>query len=61
MEILAKLNTLVKQWVRDVSITKNMPPRNIERNDYFTSFFELLKKQREVTECRVSSNFYEKS
>lgn len=87
MEILAKLNTLVKQWVKDVSISKNMPeaaaeklggkiytfgsyrlgvhhkgadidalcvaPRNIERTDYFTSFFELLKKQPEVTECRA--------
>lgn len=86
MEILAKLNTLVKQWVKDVSMAKNMPeaaaeklggkiytfgsyrlgvhhkgadidalcvaPRNIERTDYFTSFFELLKKQSEVTECR---------
>lgn len=86
MEILAKLNTLVKQWVRDVSIGKNMPesaadklggkiytfgsyrlgvhhkgadidalcvaPRNIERSDYFSSFFELLKQQPEVTECR---------
>ncbi|KAG5680694.1 hypothetical protein PVAND_010185 [Polypedilum vanderplanki] len=87
MEILAKLNTLVKQWVKDVSIKKNMPeqmaeklggkiytfgsyrlgvhhrgadidalcvaPRNIERSDYFTSFFELLKQQPEVTECRA--------
>ncbi|XP_058446025.1 poly(A) polymerase type 3 [Malaya genurostris] len=87
MEILSKLNTLVKQWVRDVSISKNMPenvaeklggkiytfgsyrlgvhhkgadidalcvaPRNIERADYFGSFFELLKKQPEVTECRA--------
>lgn len=87
MEILAKLNTLVKQWVKDVSISKNMPeqmaeklggkiytfgsyrlgvhnkgadidalcvaPRNIERTDYFTSFFELLKQQPEVTECRA--------
>uniref|UniRef100_A0A1A9UZE6 Poly(A) polymerase n=1 Tax=Glossina austeni TaxID=7395 RepID=A0A1A9UZE6_GLOAU len=87
MEILAKLNTLVKQWVKDVSIAKNMPeaaaeklggkiytfgsyrlgvhhkgadidalcvaPRNIERTDYFSSFFELLKKQSEVTECRA--------
>ncbi|EDS43094.1 poly a polymerase [Culex quinquefasciatus] len=81
MEILSKLNTLVKQWVRNVSISKNMPevlaeklggkiytfgsyrlsvnhkgtnidalcvaPRNIERQDYFGSFFELLKKQPE--------------
>ncbi|XP_058825257.1 poly(A) polymerase type 3 isoform X2 [Topomyia yanbarensis] len=87
MEILSKLNTLVKQWVRDVSVAKNMPeavaeklggkiytfgsyrlgvhhkgadidalcvaPRNIERSDYFGSFFELLKKQPEVTECRA--------
>lgn len=87
MEILAKLNTLVKQWVKEISLAKNMPeaaaeklggkiytfgsyrlgvhhkgadidalcvaPRNIERSDYFTSFFELLKKQPEVTECRA--------
>lgn len=87
MEILAKLNTLVKQWVKDVSVKKNMPeqmaeklggkiytfgsyrlgvhhrgadidalcvaPRNIERADYFSSFFELLKQQPEVTECRA--------
>lgn len=87
MEILAKLNTLVKQWVKDTSIAKNMPeqmaeklggkiytfgsyrlgvhhrgadidalcvaPRNIERTDYFTSFFDLLKKQPEVSECRA--------
>ncbi|XP_060654506.1 poly(A) polymerase type 3 [Drosophila nasuta] len=86
MEILAKLNTLVKQWVKDISVSKNMPeaaaeklggkiytfgsyrlgvhhkgadidalcvaPRNIERTDYFQSFFEVLKKQPEVTECR---------
>jgi poly(A) polymerase len=87
MEILAKLNTLVKQWVKDTSVIKNMPeqmadklggkiytfgsyrlgvhhrgadidalcvaPRNIERTDYFTSFFDLLKQQPEVTECRA--------
>ncbi|EDS43359.1 poly a polymerase [Culex quinquefasciatus] len=87
MEILSKLKTLVKQWVRNVSISKNMPevlaeklggkiytfgsyrlsvnhkgtnidalceaPRNIERQDYFGSFFELLKKQPEVTGCRA--------
>lgn len=28
-------------------------PRNIERSDYFSSFFELLKQQPEVTECRT--------
>lgn len=87
MEILSKLNALVKEWVKDVSIAKNMPeasaeklggkiytfgsyrlgvhhkgadidalcvaPRNIERSDYFTSFFELLKQQTEVTDCRA--------
>ncbi|XP_055692854.1 poly(A) polymerase type 3 [Lutzomyia longipalpis] len=92
MEILAKLNTLVKQWVRDVSIAKNMPeqmaeklggkiytfgsyrlgvhhkgadidalcvaPRNIDRNDYFTSFLDVLKKQPEVTECRAVEEAY---
>lgn len=86
MEILSKLNVLVKEWVRDVSIAKNMPPesakklggkiytfgsyrlgvhhkgadidalcvapRNIERTDYFMSFFEMLKNQPEVTDCR---------
>lgn len=92
MEILAKLNVLVKEWVRDVSISKNMPletadklggkiytfgsyrlgvhhkgadidalcvaPRNIERADYFASFFEMLKKQTEVTECRSVEEAY---
>lgn len=87
VEILAKLDTLVKQWIRDVSISKHMPedlaeklggkiyafgsyrlgvhqkgadidalcvaPRIIERADFFGSFFELLKKQPEVTECRA--------
>lgn len=29
-------------------------PRHIERTDYFTSFYELLRNQPEVTEMRVS-------
>lgn len=29
-------------------------PRHIDRADYFSSFYELLKKQPEVTEMRVS-------
>lgn len=29
-------------------------PRHIDRSDYFTSFFELLKQQPEVTDLRVS-------
>lgn len=87
MQILNKLNVLVKKWVRDVSISKNMPPqmasqlggkiytfgsyrlgvyhkgadidalcvapRNIERADYFSSFYAILKQQPEVTECRA--------
>lgn len=28
-------------------------PVHIDRSDYFTSFFELLKQQPEVTELRV--------
>lgn len=86
MNILAKLNMLVKEWIKDTSIEKKMPaqlatrlggkiytfgsyrlgvhhkgadidalcvtPRNIDRADYFQSFFELLKSQPEVTECR---------
>lgn len=31
MEILAKLNTLVKEWVRDVSISRNMPEVTADR------------------------------
>ncbi|XP_043483065.1 poly(A) polymerase type 3 isoform X1 [Leptopilina heterotoma] len=87
MEILSKLNALVKQWIKDVSIARNMPvncaeqvggkiytfgsyrlgvhhkgadidalcvvPRHINRNNYFTSFFDLLKSQSEVTELRA--------
>lgn len=32
-------------------------PRHIERSDFFTSFGELLKQQREVKDLRVSSFF----
>ncbi|XP_046144484.1 poly(A) polymerase type 3 isoform X3 [Osmia bicornis bicornis] len=87
MEILSKLNALVKQWIKDTSIARNMPPnvaeqvggkiytfgsyrlgvhhkgadidalcvvpRHIYRSDYFTSFFELLKMQEEVTDLRA--------
>lgn len=88
MEILSKLNVLVKQWIRETSIARNMPPnvadqvggkiytfgsyrlgvhhkgadidalcvvpKHISRQDYFTSFYDLLKEQHEVTELRVS-------
>ncbi|GLV33739.1 hiiragi [Carabus blaptoides fortunei] len=87
MVILSKLYSLVKQWIKSVSIAKNMPenvaenvggkiytfgsyrlgvhhkgadidalcvaPVHIDRADYFTSFFELLKQQQEVTELRA--------
>ncbi|XP_063990863.1 poly(A) polymerase type 3 isoform X2 [Diachasmimorpha longicaudata] len=87
MEILSKLNALVKQWIKDTSIARNMPPnvaenvggkiytfgsyrlgvhhkgadidalcvvpRHIFRTDYFGSFFELLRKQPEVTDLRA--------
>lgn len=87
MEILSKLNSLVKEWICDASVKRNMPlnvaeqvggkiytfgsyrlgvhhkgadidalcvaPRHIDRSDYFTSFFELLKQQKEVTDLRA--------
>lgn len=87
MEVLGKLHRLVREWIRDVSLQRNMPPnvadtvggniytfgsyrlgvhqrgadidalcvapRHIYRHDYFTSFFELLKQQTEVTELRA--------
>ncbi|XP_049814791.1 poly(A) polymerase type 3 isoform X1 [Schistocerca nitens] len=87
MEILSKLNSLVKEWICEASVKRNMPlnvaeqvggkiytfgsyrlgvhhkgadidalcvaPRHIERSDYFTSFFELLKQQKEVTDLRA--------
>lgn len=89
MLILGKLNSIVKQWIKDVSIEKNMPqtvaenvggkiytfgsyrlgvhnkgadidalcvaPRHIDRKDFFTSFYELLKQTAEVTELRVEN------
>lgn len=33
-------------------------PRHIHRSDYFTSFFEMLKQQPEVTDLRVSQSFF---
>ncbi|XP_074098721.1 poly(A) polymerase hiiragi isoform X2 [Cotesia typhae] len=87
MEILSKLNALVKQWIKETSVARNMPPniaenvggkiytfgsyrlgvhhkgadidalcvvpRHIYRSDYFTSFFNLLKQQKEVTDLRA--------
>ncbi|KRZ21117.1 Poly(A) polymerase gamma, partial [Trichinella pseudospiralis] len=86
MEVLRKVNLLFRQWIRDLSIQRNMPPdvadtvggkiftfgsyrlgvhtrgadidtlcvapRHILREDFFTSFKDLLKSQPEVSECR---------
>ena len=87
MEVLAKLNGLVKKWIRDLSLEKNMPPvvaehvggnvftfgsyrlgvhnrgadidalcvapRHISRDDYFNTFYEVLKTQPEVSDLRA--------
>ncbi|XP_070569664.1 poly(A) polymerase beta-like [Ptychodera flava] len=87
MEVLAKLNKLVKEWIKQVSLSKNMPlsvtetvggkiytfgsyrlgvhtkggdidalcvaPRNVDRADFFSSFFELLKQQPEARDLRA--------
>ena len=81
------MNSLVKNWIRDLSIEKNMPanlaetvggciytfgsyrlgvhnkgadidalcvvPRHIPREDYFSSFMDILKAQAEVTDLRA--------
>ncbi|KAF4526538.1 hypothetical protein B566_EDAN009900, partial [Ephemera danica] len=73
MEILSKLNSLVKQWIRDVGgkiytfgsyrlgvhhkgadiDALCVAPRHIDRTDYFSTFFELLKAQPEVSDLRA--------
>jgi poly(A) polymerase len=94
MEVLRKVNELAKEWIKEVSVQKNMPtsaadhvggkiytfgsyrlgvhnkgadidalcvaPRHVDRVDYFTSFVDLLKKQPEVTELRVSLTYRKK-
>jgi len=91
-EILSKLNALVKQWIKDTSIARNMSPyaaehvggkiytfgsyrlgvhhkgvdidalcvvpRHIYRSDYFTSFFELLKIQEEITDLKTVNKVF---
>jgi len=86
MDVLSRLNDLVKAWIRDMSITKNIPeslaetvggkiftfgsyrlgvhnrgadidtlcvaPRHIFRDDFFSSFLEVLRGAPEVTEIR---------
>jgi len=89
MDVLSRLNDLVKQWIRDESIEKSMPeniastvggkvftfgsyrlgvhnkgadidtlcvaPRHILREDYFSTFLDLLRSRvgEEVTELRA--------
>lgn len=89
MEVLRKVNELVKEWIKEVSLQKNMhpsavahvggkiytfgsyrlgvhskgadidtlcvAPRHVDRTDFFTSFFDLVMEQPEVTELRVST------
>jgi len=86
MNVLSRLNDLLKAWVKETSITKNMPesmaetvggkifaygsyrlgvhnkgadidtlcvaPRHIIREDYFSTFVEMLRVQDEVTDLR---------
>lgn len=90
--ILGKLCSLVRQWIKDVSIAKNMPetvaenvggkiytfgsyrlgvhnkgadidalcvaPRHIYREDFFKSFYEILKQQPDVTDLRSVEEAY---
>ena len=86
MYFFSRLNDLLKAWVKETSITKNMPesmaetvggkifaygsyrlgvhnkgadidtlcvvPRHIIREDYFSTFVEMLRVQDEVTDLR---------
>ena len=87
MDVLHKINQLFKDWIKQISLSKNMPeelvdkvggkvctfgsfrlgvnskggdidtlciaPRHIDRNDFFTSFAEILKKQPEIKKFMV--------
>lgn len=92
MEVLSKINELVKTWIKAVSIRKNMlpnvadnvggkiytfgsyrlgvhtkgadidtlcvAPRHVDRVDFFSSFVELLKEQKEVKDLRTVEEAY---
>ncbi|XP_046713702.1 poly(A) polymerase beta-like isoform X2 [Silurus meridionalis] len=85
--VLAKLNTLVKEWIQEISRSKNIPtslidniggkictfgsyrlgvhtkgadidalcvaPCHVNRTEFFTSFYEMLKEQEEVKDLRA--------
>lgn len=87
LQVLDKINKLVTEWIKQVSISKNMPealinqvggkvytfgsyrlgvhtkgadidtlcvaPRHVERTDFFTSFYELLREQSDIKELRA--------
>ncbi|XP_048736454.1 poly(A) polymerase type 3-like isoform X4 [Ostrea edulis] len=88
MEVLHKINTLVREWIKDVSRQKNnypedkidafggkvctfgsyrlgvhtkgadidtlcVAPRHVDRQDFFTSFLEILKTTPEVKDLRA--------
>lgn len=87
MEVISKLRTLFLDWVRSVSLKKNIPenrldkvagkmytfgsyrlglitkgsdidtlcvvPRHIERAEFFTSFYELLKTQEDIKDLKA--------
>ncbi|TRY72511.1 hypothetical protein TCAL_01064 [Tigriopus californicus] len=92
MEVLAQLTRLVKDWIRDLSLERNMPPsiangvggsvftfgsyrlgvhnrgadidslcvapRHIHREDFFSSFNEILKAHPDVTELRAVADAF---
>ncbi|XP_064599647.1 poly(A) polymerase beta-like isoform X2 [Liolophura sinensis] len=88
MYVLSKVNELVRQWIKDVSVRKTnvsedkaeafggkvftfgsyrlgvhtkgadidtlcVGPRHIERSDFFSTFYELLKEQTDVKDLRA--------
>ncbi|XP_046847598.1 poly(A) polymerase type 3-like [Xenia sp. Carnegie-2017] len=87
MVVLAKLNQIVKEWIKQLSREKNIPenlidqvggkiftfgsyrlgvhtkgadidtllvaPRHIDRDDFFNTFYEILKENEEVKELRA--------
>jgi len=86
MDVLSRLNDLVRKWIKETSIAKNMPesmaenvggkifaygsyrlgvhnkgadidtlcvaPRHILREDYFSTFLDMIRVQDEVTDLR---------
>jgi poly(A) polymerase len=87
LDVLRRINALVKAWVKRVSVEKGLPPdqvekaggklftfgsyrlgvytrgadidslcvapRHVERSDFFTSFFQMLKEDSNVTELHA--------